>query len=306
MDRLQNAMISLGYMSQNKTLYTIIIVDDEAAIRHGLVHYVDWKAMGFSVKTAFEDGKEAMAYLKNNKVDVVLTDIRMAEVSGLNLADFINKNLPETCVLLMSGYKEFEYAKQAITHNVREYLLKPVEIDQLKQVFEKLHHEIAESKALSSLKNMLPLDEERFIKTLIEKKPTSNSELESLIMGLINGTASDENKTSKSDYIHSIIAKAKEYIEENLSRDISLEDVSDHIYLSPVYFSRFFKEHNGKNFIIYVTEQRMKRAKQLLESRKYKVHEISQKVGYQSSKYFTRVFKKTYGITPTEYLHTQL
>lgn len=294
------------HMNQKENRYTVIIVDDEESIRHGMVHYVDWKAMGFIVEQAFEDGRDALEYLGNHSVDVVLTDIKMADISGLKLSEYLYKNHPETAIIIMSGYRDFEYAKQAITYNARDYLLKPVEIDQLKRTFSTLHAEITERKSLSNLKQLLPMYDELLFKSLVEKKPESDHELEILITDLIKSGDTIEQETTKDDYIQAIIQKACSYIDNNLSRDISLEDVANHVHLSSVYFSRFFKEHNGKNFIIYLTEVRMQRAKELLDSREHRIQDISIMVGYQSSKYFTRVFKKRYGVTPTEHLHANL
>jgi len=99
-----------------------------------------------------------------------------------------------------------------------------------------------------------------------------------------------------------IIEKAKKYIDENYDQDISLEDIADYVYLHHAYFSRIFKEHVGENFSDYLTKVRIENAIRLLKENKYKTYEISEKIGYKSSKYFARVFKKVTGFTPREYI----
>lgn len=98
-----------------------------------------------------------------------------------------------------------------------------------------------------------------------------------------------------------LIERAKKYIDANFGRDISLDDVSREIQISPYYFSKLFKEETGGNFIEYLTGIRIERAKQLLHETELSMKEICVEVGYQDPNYFSRIFKKTTGITPTEY-----
>lgn len=119
-------------------MYQLIIVDDEAVIRKGLRDYIDWKSMGFRVADTFEDGKEALEYLDSHKVDVVVTDIEMAEVSGLELAKQISQSGRGTKVIIISGYKEFEYARKAVEYGVENYLLKPIRMEEVTEIFGKI------------------------------------------------------------------------------------------------------------------------------------------------------------------------
>lgn len=132
----------------NNTMYKLVVVDDEMAIRMGMCNYIDWNAMGFEVAADFEDGKETIEYIANHPVDVILTDIEMAEVSGLELAKYIYDNGLDVKVVILSGYKEFEYARKAIQYNVEHYLLKPIKMNEVQEVFKKIRldfeHRIAE------------------------------------------------------------------------------------------------------------------------------------------------------------------
>ncbi len=99
----------------------------------------------------------------------------------------------------------------------------------------------------------------------------------------------------------SIIETAKEYIRNNFSKDISLDDVSRVVNISPYYFSKIFKEDTGENFVEYVTNIRIEHAKELLETTEYSMKEICSMVGYSDPNYFSRSFKKHVGVTPTEF-----
>jgi two-component system response regulator YesN len=152
-------------------LYKLIILDDEETIRKGLVDLIAWGDMGFEVTGDFEDGHDAIRYLKSHKVDVVLTDVIMAEVSGLEVASFINRDMPQVKVVIISGYKEFEYAQQAIQHNVSHYLLKPTKLEEIYNVFKQLKLELdreAEVKAEEKRnRELLPILQEQFLTDLL-------------------------------------------------------------------------------------------------------------------------------------------
>ena len=152
-------------------MYKLIIVDDEKAIRNGIKDYFDWESMNFEVVALFEDGKEALAYIEQEEVDVVLTDIEMAEVSGLELAKHINEaGLPQK-VVIISGYKEFEYARQAVHYGVEYYLLKPIKMEEVTQVFTKISEDLdatAKEDSNDELKELLPeLIEQFWISILV-------------------------------------------------------------------------------------------------------------------------------------------
>ena len=107
--------------------------------------------------------------------------------------------------------------------------------------------------------------------------------------------------TKREEQTSGLIFKAKTYIEENYSKDISLDDVSRIVDISPYYFSKLFKEETGENFIEYVTNRRIEKAKELLEHSSLNIKCICVDTGYSDPNYFSRIFKKQVGVTPTEY-----
>jgi AraC-type DNA-binding domain-containing proteins len=107
--------------------------------------------------------------------------------------------------------------------------------------------------------------------------------------------------TKKEEQTCGIISRAKQFIEENYNRDISLDDVSRIVDISPYYFSKLFKEETGENFIEYLTNIRMERARKLLQNRELSIKNICIDIGYSDPNYFSRIFKKQAGLTPTEY-----
>ena len=126
-------------------MYRVIIADDKPFIREGLLKRNDWNAWGYEVAGVFEDGSDVLKLLEKEKADVLLTDICMFEVSGLEVARVISEKYPWMKVVLLSGYREFEYAQQALRCGVYDYLLKPIDYARLKEIFIKLKKEFDEA-----------------------------------------------------------------------------------------------------------------------------------------------------------------
>lgn len=115
------------------------------------------------------------------------------------------------------------------------------------------------------------------------------------------GTATHNVSCKASEKSMSVVETAKEYIQNNYSKDISLDDVSRTVNISPYYFSKIFKEETGEGFVEYLTGIRIEKAKELLNTTEYSIKEICSMVGYADPNYFSRSFKKNVGVTPTEY-----
>ncbi len=146
-------------------MFKLIVVDDEKAICKGICEYIDWNSMQFEVQASFEDGKETIEYIKEKSVDVILTDIEMAEVSGLELARYIYENRLPVKVVIISGYKEFEYARKAVEYGVEHYLLKPINLKKLKEVFLRIKDELEEERRREA---QATKEKEKFLELLPE------------------------------------------------------------------------------------------------------------------------------------------
>ena len=116
-------------------LYRIILVDDEEEVRKSIIRKIDWQAVGFTVVGDAENGEDALEKIEALEPDVVLTDIRMPYMDGLTLAEKIRQRYPSMKIVIFSGYDDFDYAKRAIKLNVTEYILKPVNVEELTAIF---------------------------------------------------------------------------------------------------------------------------------------------------------------------------
>lgn len=170
-------------------MYTFIMVDDEEVIRNGICKFISLGDFGFELAASFEDGGEAIEYLKNNHVDLVLTDVKMIDISGLELAKYIYENCPYTKTIIISGYKEFEYAKEAMGYNVKHYLLKPTQFDELIRIVNEIRslldadreNQRAAQEQVEKFQKFIPLLKEQFFVDLLSGALLSTDEVEERI-----------------------------------------------------------------------------------------------------------------------------
>lgn len=132
-------------------MFSLVIVEDEKIARERLIHMVKWGDLGFCVEASFSDGQEVLDYLRYNTPHVILTDIKMPRVTGLDIAKYINENHLPVQVVLLSGFEEFEYAQQALAYHVVDYLTKPLSIAKLKETFRKIGNQLQQQSAQAQL-----------------------------------------------------------------------------------------------------------------------------------------------------------
>lgn len=144
-------------------MYSVLIADDEKNIREGLVKYICWEDFGFYVKASFSDGFECIEYIKSNKVDLIVTDIKMKKVSGIEVSKYVNSMSGiKPKIILLSGYKDFELARSAIKYGVYTYLTKPTEEEEMHQALaeikEILDHEARDDELFCILQSQILSD----------------------------------------------------------------------------------------------------------------------------------------------------
>ena len=156
-------------------MYKLIIADDEDIILEGIAQQVNWKELGFEIVDTFSDGEEVIEFLNSVPVDVVLTDIMMTHIGGIDIARYIQESELFCKVVFVSGYKEFEQALQAIRYGVEDYILKPTKVEDLKRVFRKIKQELDnrardiefQKKVEKHWEELQPVMAEKFVGSLI-------------------------------------------------------------------------------------------------------------------------------------------
>lgn len=123
-------------------MYKVLLVDDEILVRKAVGKKLEWNQLGFELVGDCENGKDAIEFIKEHPVDVVLTDICMPRVDGMGLSKWLYENCPQTTIIIFSGYSDFEYAKQALQYKVAEYILKPVTAKELSEVLSRIKQKL--------------------------------------------------------------------------------------------------------------------------------------------------------------------
>lgn len=239
----------------------LLLADDEILSLQMMEHIIDWNSLNIEIIGKAQDGLEALNIIEKTLPDLLITDIRMPHIDGLELIRRTIAIKPDIFIIIVSAYAEFELAREAIRFGAKDYLLKPLN-----------EHEL-----------LLLID-------LIHKEWQLNNE------HLLQGLQYPESGTN-----NAIILRAQQYIREHYSKDITLENICDVVNVSKNYFSALYKRETGMNIWDYVTEVRIEYAKRLLLTTNLKNYEISFEIGYENPSYFSKTFKKLTGLKPNEF-----
>lgn len=245
----------------------ILLVEDEKMIRYGIYVMIENSGVPYREITECHNGKEAVACLEKNRYDLVLTDIKMPMMNGLELSKWIHetmepKNLP--LLVAISGYAEFKYVKEMMKFQAIDFLLKPVDREELSKV---LWH----------------------VEKLLRARGGEIAEEDLIDEGAI---------TSVSRYK---MQNAIDYIRKNYGKAFDMAEVSNYVSMNYTMFSSTFKEYTGANFSTYLKKLRIEKSKKLLCNTDMSINEISRKVGFEDARGFAKVFKEETGMTPRSF-----
>jgi two-component system, response regulator YesN len=249
-------------------VYKLLIVEDEPIIRRGILSLVNFKELNIMEVFEASDGKVALDIFNEKLPDLLLADINMPKMNGLELAQACKEIKPEVKICLITGYDYFDYALKALKLGVDDYILKPVSKKDIGELLGKLIKKI---------------ELERY-----------KEEITLIVTELKSKSSSSEDEGYK--------AKIEKEIEINIGNSmLSLSYLSSKMKLSMGYLSSLFKNLFGVSFQEYVFTQRMERAKILLLSTEMKNYEIAESLGFEDANYFSSSFKKKYGMSPNQY-----
>ncbi len=245
----------------------LILADDEEMIRESIRSLIRWEEMDIEVAASCKNGPETLQAIMTLKPDIVLTDIKMPGMSGLDLISRVYDRRDLTVeFILLSGYAEFEYAKRAISYRVSNYLLKPCNENQIMEAVQKAASEI---RSRRRIRELIP-----------------------------DNAFPDASQPAYRDYILRIL----DYVDANFSDpDLTLKKIaSDVLFMNVDYLSREFFRQTGQKFSAYLTGLRMTKAKALLSGAQHeKIYEIAEQVGFANNpQYFVQLFKASTGMTP--------
>jgi YesN/AraC family two-component response regulator len=244
-------------------MYKAILLDDEYLALKWMTEDINWPLLDIRVAGIAADGAEGMELIEKWRPDLIITDLRMPGMDGLELIAAVAEKNIRTNFIILSGYGEFEYAQKAIHYGVQEYLLKPVSAEQLEET----------------------------VKRVLKHIDTPKQKKEDLTN--IETISGGQHKK--------IIEQIMVCIKETPLEDLTVYRIAEKVGFNPNYLSTLFKRCCGKRLIECITIARIEKAKELLQDRKLEIQHISLMAGYHDPKYFARIFKRVTGFLPGQY-----
>jgi two-component system response regulator YesN len=405
-----------GIQTEDKVLIRVMLVDDEVIVRKDLRQILSWEEHGYTLAAEAENGRKALLLLEEQDVDIIIADIEMPQMGGLELASRVFAEGKPVKFIFLTAYNNFEFARSSMRLGVDSYILKHelnehvllAELERLRYDLEKreqqkasdvhdamqmlfsaklpigecqrllrnnsiifrpgssflLRIELAAGEGVEALHNNILSLVHRMMQhedlcgctvfslgigsvgALLTLEPANESVLYLSLRSCVNrfqerlrnlfnksffilvssGMETEDALYTSHQYLQEIAGqlnfkemprsifcdvsseKSRErtlamkiYIEEHYAEDITLEQLGSLIGVSEAYVSQLFKQQFGISFKTHLTNIRMQKAEEMLLAGRYKIQEISERLGYSSIPYFCLVFKQHFGLTPSEY-----
>lgn len=350
-------------------MYKILIADDEFLIRTFLRKIITEQLPECEVCAEAEDGTDGLTLAESTRPDIIITDICMSEMSGLDMVQRLTALSCRPKIIILTAHREFAYAKKAIELGVSGFILKPTKanevVEQVRLAIKKIRADRAQPQSAQNDDVLYKLYRIHVLSTELIRavRETDRAAAETLLAQIFaEAAAVPDDSRDKLLHAYSDIAaelyslhdprggrhqlskpafdtctdrteldlalrryaervldtltsgtyvnetsmrinKVFEYIENNYMSNITAQNIADYIHISPSYLSKLFKQETGKNLVDWINEYRVTVAKGMIDSCEYKMYEISEKVGFENAHYFTKVFRKYIGMTPTEYMN---
>lgn len=257
-------------------MYKVVIIDDEPIIVEGLSRVIKWEEYGCRLAGTAYDGMEGVNVIREQKPDIIFSDIAMPGMDGLKMIAAIRVEQPDAMIAILTGYRDFDYAQTAIRLGVSRFLLKPSNLSELEEAVQFM---------VSELKKKHPEEEK-------EEKAEGKEE--------------PEGKDTEGSAGSFIVKNALEYMESHYAEKITLSDLADKMYVSQWHLSKLLNKHTKKSFSELLNEIRVKEAKKLLKDPSLRVGDVAEMVGFLDIAHFSRVFKKCTEMSANEYRNKKL
>lgn len=239
--------------SEKSTNFFVLIVDDEPVTRNAIGNFITQKLTDFRVVSSFTNGADAIEYIQSFPVDIVISDIRMPRMDGLELAERIHQDYPSIAVLILSGYSEFEYARRALQYGVTNYLLKPLDFNELAENLNRIKIARGSTEETSGSEQEKILSDDLHIQKALEyihshyaEDLTRDSVASAVFLSTAYFSRLFREKMGQSfiDYLTEIrMAKAAELLKTNMRIEVVAKKVG---YLNRNQFSKNFLRFSGK------------------------------------------------------------
>lgn len=251
-------------------MYKVIIIDDESIIVEGLQKVVDWQRFGCEVVACASDAKSGAIAIREHSPDILFTDIKMPNMDGLTMLTGLRGEYPCMQITVLTGYRDFEYAKRAITLGVTRFLLKPSKMSKIEEALCAMTERLRAGGAEKSA-------------------PTAPA------------------PTEQGDCANSFVVRnALAYIDAHYTEKLTLTELAQKVYVSQWYLSKLLNKYAQQSFNDILNGRRVEKSKELLRDPSLRIHEISDMMGFGEVTHFSKIFKKICGVSPNEYRNSSL
>lgn len=245
-------------------MFTMLVVDDERLLADGMKRAID--EMNLFQTFSAQSGHAALEIIERQRVDAMLLDIAMPGMNGIELMMRLRERPDRPATIIISGYEEFDYAKQALNYGAVDYVLKPVDQDDVQEMAKRLH-------------------------TLVTERESHE--------WLIRNAKQADGESAPP---RTVAEQAQRAIDRGFADpDLGVNSLSEKLGYSPNYLGNAFKRAYGITVADYIGRARVAEAKRLMDKTSLMIYEIAFKVGFEDQHYFSKTFKKYAGVTPSEY-----
>lgn len=251
-------------------MYDILLIEDDSAIYFILGKYKFWENSKFRITKRAANGKEGLEILKTQSFDLIITDIRMPCIDGLEFLKILREKGDMTEVILASTYADFEYAREGLRLGALDYIEKPFTEEKLVEALERAG-KVLEEEALAEQNNT----------------------------GIWLADYIEEDKQD------SFVKQVLSFMAEHITDDYMLEQLAEQMNLTKDYIGKLFRTKTERTLGDCYTQMKIEYAKEMLRTTNMKIYEISDRLGYSTVDYFSKVFKKYTAQTPAQYRKTE-
>lgn len=242
-------------------MYKAIVIDDIRLVRDAIQMLAQWDVFGIDQIFEADNAQTGLDIICREHPDIIITDMKMPIMDGSQLLEKLNELSIDSKVIVISGFSDYKYTRLAIKSGVIDYILKPVDPQDLNNALAAAVAQLEQEKTESATPDPTP------------------------------------QNTVSNKVIFEVIA----YIEQHYLSNISLSDLADHFYLSKEHLSRLFKKETGQNLFSYIMDLKLTEAKRLLKTTDMTLDDIAYRLGFSNGNYFSKVFKKNCQLSPSEY-----
>lgn len=242
-------------------MYKVLIMDDIALVRDAVKMLGEWDVFDISEIYEAENAQEGLSMIQAHHPDIIITDIKMPVMDGIAFMQYMENKHIPGKIIVISGFSDFSYMRTAIQSGVVDYILKPIDSQDLNNAISAAIAQL-EQETLNKQEKSSPITEQ-----------SSNSVVQNITL----------------------------FIDKHYKEDISLSDLADTFYLSKEHLSRLFKKETGQNLFSYIMDLKLEEAKRLLIETNRTLDDIAFSLGFSNGNYFSKVFKKNIGVSPSSY-----